>query len=183
MVLAAAFRYYPPIELAVIYLIPPSLKKVLQDHYDHSVTKIHRRMSLETSRDDLMTPVLRNNKDFTTMSLKDFESNFYILLLAGSENTATTMTGITNCLVQNPQELRKLTNEIRGTFKSASEITFSAVKDLPFLNAVVDEALRLCNPAASGLPRIVPHGGGMVCGHFVPEYVGVHVLGLLEESR
>ena len=179
-ILVAASRYYPPIEFAMMKLIPAGLRKVLQDHYDHAVSRIHRRMNLETPRDDLMTPVLQD-KDFTTMSLEEIESNFSMLILVGSETTVITLTGITNCLVQNPRELRKLTDEIRSTFKSTSEITFDAVKNLPFLNAVMNEGLRLT--IAGGIPRIVPQGGDTVCGHFLPEYVSVHARGPPSESR
>lgn len=40
---------------------------------------------------------------------------------------------------------------------------------LPFLNATIDEALRLYGAAPGSLPRIVPKGGAQLGGHFVPE--------------
>ena len=171
MTLAAATRYYPWLEFLLLKLIPPGIKKMQKDHYQVALDKIHRRMNLEKERDDFMTPVLKNNPNFERMSLEEIESTFSLLIVAGSETTATVLSGITNELVKAPTELRKLVQEIRSTFKSKDEITFAALRDLPFLNAVIHEGLRLCNPVPAGLPRLVPKGGDTVCGHFLPEYV------------
>ncbi|KAL9122769.1 MAG: hypothetical protein Q9187_000686 [Circinaria calcarea] len=175
MTLAAATRYYPLLELLLLKLIPSSIKKMQKDHYQVALDKIHRRMNLEKERDDFMTPVLKNSPNFEKMSLKEIESTFSILIVAGSETIATVLSGITNELVKAPTELRKLVQEIRSTFKSESDITFTALKNLPFLNAVCHEGLRLCNPVSAGLPRLVPKGGDTVCGHFLPEYTNVTV--------
>lgn len=169
--MAQATRYYPLVEAVLLTLIPPSLKKKQQDHYNLAVTKIHRRMNLETKRYDLMTPVLKRNKDYHKMSIQEIESTYALLILVGSESIATSLSGIVNCLLQNPTEMLKLTNEIRNAFKNKSEIAFATVKELPFLNAVIREGLRLCNPLAGGVPRMVPSGGKTVCGHFLPEDV------------
>ena len=47
--------------------------------------------------------------------------------------------------------------------------SFEDVKDLPYLQACIDEALRLHSTSAIGLPRIVPEGGAVVCDEFFPE--------------
>lgn len=39
---------------------------------------------------------------------------------------------------------------------------------LPYLNAVVEEALRLWAPGTMALPRYVPHGGKLVDGYYIP---------------
>ena len=43
------------------------------------------------------------------------------------------------------------------------------VKRLPYLEAVINEALRLHSTSSIGLPRIVPEGGLHVSGKFFPE--------------
>jgi cytochrome P450 len=40
---------------------------------------------------------------------------------------------------------------------------------LPYLTAVIKEALRLHAPFALNLERVVPEGGATICGHFFPE--------------
>lgn len=46
--------------------------------------------------------------------------------------------------------------------------TYEDVKDLPYLQACIDEALRLHSTSAIGLPRVVPEGGAVVCDQFFP---------------
>ena len=120
-----------------------------------------------------MTPMLKKNPNFEKMSVPEIESTTAMLLLAGSETTGTTLCGTTNYLVQNPYELRKLEREIRNTFQMDSDITLRALQNLPFLNAVIWEGLRLCNPVAGGILRIVPKGGDTVCGYFLPGGVSI----------
>jgi cytochrome P450 len=173
MTLAAATRFYPVLENISLRLLPAKIKKMQKDHYQVALDKIHRRMNLEKEREDFMTPVLKNNPNFQNMSLEEIESTFSLLIVAGSETTATTMCGATNELVKAPGELQKLVSEVRNAFKSESEMTFEALRKLPFLNAVCQETLRICHPIPAGLPRLVPKGGGVICGHFIPEFVSV----------
>lgn len=173
MVLAAATRYYPGLEFLLMQFVPASIRKMQEDHYATALEKIHRRMRLETQRDDFMTPIIESNLDYEKMSLSEIESTMALLLIAGSETTGTTLCGITNYLVQNPLELEKLEREVRSNFKKESEITFRAIQHLPFLNAVIHEGLRLCNPVAGGMPRIVPEGGDTVSGYFLPGGVSI----------
>lgn len=50
---------------------------------------------------------------------------------------------------------------------------FKEAQNLPYLQAVIKEALRL-HPA-SGLPlgRVVPKGGAEIAGHYFPEQVSL----------
>ena len=46
--------------------------------------------------------------------------------------------------------------------------TYEAVKRLPYLEAVINETLRIHATSGFGLPRLVPDGGLTVCGRFFP---------------
>lgn len=148
-----------------------------KDHYNIAREKIHRRMNLEKQRSDFMTSVISpsRNPHLSKMTLEEIESTFSILIIAGSETTATTLSGITNELIKAPQQLQRLVDEVRTSFKSSDEITFAGLKDMPFLNAVCHEGLRICHPVPAGLPRLVPKGGDTVCGHFLPEFTNITV--------
>lgn len=47
--------------------------------------------------------------------------------------------------------------------------TYEATKRLPYLDAVINEALRIHSTSGIGLPRLVPEGGLVVCGQTFPE--------------
>ena len=177
MVVQMATRYVHGLEACLMQLVPPSMTKKREDHYKFTLEKTHRRMNLATQRDDFMTPILENNENFETMSLPEIESTMPLLLVAGSETTATVLFGTLYHLVRSPLELEKFEKEIRSAFKREEDISLRAIQDLPFLNAVIHEGLRLCNPVAGGVSRIVPEGGDTVSGYFLPG--GVSIVDLL----
>lgn len=173
LVMTTMTRYYPILEAISMKLVPKSLLKKQEDHKQFAIERIHRRMNLETQRPDFMTPLIRDNKDYQQMSMEEIESTVTFVTLAGSETTATTLSGITNNLIQTRYShvLQKLVSEILEKFDKEEDITMASTKDLPYLNAVVSEGLRACSPTPGGLPRAAPPGGGTVCGRWLPPNV------------
>lgn len=110
------------------------------------------------------------------MTPDEIEATSSILIIAGSETTATLLSGATYLLLQHPRVLETLTREIRSSFQAENDINFQNVAQLPYLHAVLEESLRLYPPVPSTFPRRTPSPGEMVCGRFVPEKtsVGVH---------
>ncbi|GAB1309908.1 hypothetical protein MFIFM68171_00118 [Madurella fahalii] len=66
---------------------------------------------------------------------------------------------------------RYLCTEIRGAFKSYSDIESRALTSLPYLHACLEESLRLLPRINTGLRRLSP--GAVVDGHYIPK--GTHV--------
>lgn len=91
-----------------------------------------------------------------------------ILTLAGSETTATLLSGATYLLLTNPDVMQKLIDEVRSRFKSSDEINLTSVGSLTYMLAVLNESLRCYPPVTSGLVRTVPGNGLDIAGHFVP---------------
>ncbi|KAK3317945.1 cytochrome P450 [Apodospora peruviana] len=174
----SATRFYPAVEYILRKCIPPSLKKMKQDHHQQIADKVRRRLNYEMERPDIMSHVIKDNTSQGGLSIDEINITFVILTTAGSETTATALSGTMNYLVQHPDKLRRLTAEVRKAFKSASEtdMTLDALqRNLPYLNAVLSEGLRLCPPVPWILPRVVPPGGGTVCGVWLPEGTPVSV--------
>lgn len=80
-------------------------------------------------------------------------TNSSILIIAGSETTATLLSGATFYLLTNPSSYKKLVSEIRTTFSSNEDITITSTARLQYLQACLEESLRLYPPVATGLPR------------------------------
>ena len=173
MVFAAATRFYPAVEWLFRMSLPKSVMELQRKHTEFVNERINRRLKLKTDRPDFLTPFMKDNVNYENMSLGEIESTFAIIIVAGSETTATSLCGTLNHLVksENKGALRKLVREIRGTFMREQDITIEATKHLPYLEAVINEGLRICNPVPGGLPRVVPKGGDTYAGHFVPEKV------------
>lgn len=113
-----------------------------------------------------MAYVLRHN-DEKGMSVLATEATLRVLVVAGSETTATALSGIIRSLLLNPATMERATEEIRRSFQHASEICANRVTELMYLGCVI-EGLRLCPPVAIGMPRVVPIGGAEVSGHWLP---------------
>ncbi|GAW13167.1 hypothetical protein ANO14919_025450 [Xylariales sp. No.14919] len=135
---------------------------------------VSTRLSMEKSRDDLFEGLVKRREDWN-LSFKKLSANAFLLVLAGSETTATTLSGATYLLLKHPEILEKLKHEIRSTFEDASQININSVGNLKYMLAVLNEALRLYPPVTSGLVRTVPEGGSEIAGHFVAEGTYVEI--------
>lgn len=78
---------------------------------------------------------------------------------------------ITYYLAANPDAQRKLQKELDDALQNEddSASSYEVVKNLPYLDAVINEALRLHSTSGIGLPRIVPEGGLKIQNHFFKE--------------
>lgn len=101
-------------------------------------------------------------------------ANASILVIAGSETTATLLSGATYLLASHRDELDRATHEVRSAFKSAEEVTLASVGQLPYLLAVLNESLRCYPPVTAGLVRVVPEEGQKVADWWVPGGVRKH---------
>ncbi|KAJ2978276.1 hypothetical protein NUW58_g7547 [Xylaria curta] len=135
---------------------------------------LQSRLSMEKGREDLFEGLLKRSEDWN-LSFEKLSATAFILVLAGSETTATTLSGATYLLLTNPDILEKLKHEVRSNFSDASQININTVNNLKYMLAILNEALRLYPPVTAGLVRTVPKGGAEVAGHFMPEGTYVEV--------
>ena len=135
---------------------------------------VDRRINMETSRKDFLSYILAAN-DEKGMSRKEIDVNAFSLSTAGSESTATLLSGATYLLLTHRPKYDLLINEIRSAFHSEEEIKLDSINNLDYLEAVLTESLRLYPPVAGTLPRQVPPGGETISGGYVPAGTSVGV--------
>ncbi|KAK4938717.1 hypothetical protein LTR10_020900 [Elasticomyces elasticus] len=160
-------RYWPLLSKLLSWLIPKELIRKRDDHQALATQKVQKRLQQNVDRKDFTSYILRHN-DEKGMSVREIEVNANLLIIAGSETTATLLSGATYYLSLNPRALKKATDEVRLTFQSEDEITIDRAGRLSYLMAVVEESFRLYPPVPTGLPRVVPAGGEVIDGKFVP---------------
>jgi cytochrome P450 len=90
-------------------------------------------------------------------------------IIAGSDTTAVSLSSILYHLLKHPKTLQRLRAELQE-FEAKGEcgnpkVSFKEAQNMPYLQAVIKEALRV-HPA-TGLPlwRVVPPEGAEICGH------------------
>ncbi|OJK02337.1 hypothetical protein ASPACDRAFT_1886661 [Aspergillus aculeatus ATCC 16872] len=172
MTIAAAPRYWPWLEFVLEKLLPGHIMDGQKRHQQYAFDCINRRLDAQTDRPDFMTPFMKRNPNFESMSRDEILSSFTFIIVGGSETTATSMTGIFNhlCKPANKPILDRLTREIREAYETEQQITLEKINavQLPYLDAVIQEGLRMANPVPAGLPRMVPPGGDEYAGVDLP---------------
>ncbi|KAI0836314.1 cytochrome P450 [Hypoxylon sp. FL0890] len=135
-------------------------------HMEYTSQTVRKRMALKTERPDLLEGILKKKDQLTK---EDIDANAAVLIIAGSETTATLLSGAVYLLGMHRDVLEKLIQEVRSAFTSEDQITLTSVNSLSYMLACLNESLRQYPPAANGLPRVVPKGGSKIAGHWVPE--------------
>ncbi|KAF2449553.1 cytochrome P450 [Karstenula rhodostoma CBS 690.94] len=157
-------RQVPLLNLVIPFLVDRDLAKGYEMHNQLTKEKTEKRVQQKDTitREDFFKSILSKG-DWTQGKL---EANAELLIIAGSETTATTLSGLAYFLSKYPHCMAELRKEIASAFSSYEEINGDATAKLPYLQAVIEEGLRMYPPVAFGLPRVSP--GEMVSGHYVP---------------
>ncbi|KAF5637930.1 hypothetical protein F52700_4633 [Fusarium sp. NRRL 52700] len=122
----------------------------------------------------LLSHEVKGNKP----SLNDDElsSEVGMLLVAGSDSTATTLTYATWEIVKDPELRRQIEEEVGSL---PENFTSKDVEALPLLNCVLEEVLRMYNPAGALVERLVPPSGISVHDWDIPGGTMVYTTGWL----
>jgi cytochrome P450 len=161
--------HYPLLGLLLKMFMPPSLRGKDLEHFQHSADRVDKRLEKGTDigKSDIWKLVLENQK--IRLTLSKMHSNASNFMIAGTETTATLLSGFTYLLLSNPDKLKKVVTEVRALPKE--DLSLEVLPRLQYLNACFQEALRCYPPVPIGLPREVPQGGATICGEWVPEKV------------
>ncbi|KAI0356915.1 cytochrome P450 [Trametes cingulata] len=98
-------------------------------------------------------------------------------IIAATETVSSMTALVFYFILSHPAWVSRLTDELLSTFTPHSPLTPSSIDTLdtlPVLTAVIQESFRL-GAIFSGLPRVVPAGGAVVDGHWLPGGTAVSV--------
>ncbi|TEY40875.1 hypothetical protein BOTCAL_0416g00060 [Botryotinia calthae] len=162
--------------LALLINLVPGVKKQKQVHMAYTINKLEARLRKNTDRKDFISYVrnisyperiiLGNNKN--GMSRDEIEGTATVMIMAGSETTASALCGATYYMLKHPKVLSAATSEVRKKFKTVNDINMVSVRDLPYINKIIKEALRMYPPTPSTLPRRTRSEGEIINGTFIP---------------
>ncbi|KAI0889737.1 cytochrome P450 ClCP1 [Annulohypoxylon maeteangense] len=143
-------------------------KMAITDNQKLVKEKLEQRIELGVERPDFLESLIKK-KEAGEMSFMQIAANAATLIVAGSETTATLLSGALFLLTTNPDKLARLTKEVRTSFNNDDEITLTSVGKLSYMLACLNESLRAYPPVPTGMPRQSPKGGCFILGKFVPE--------------
>jgi cytochrome P450 len=107
------------------------------------------------------------------------------LMFAGADTVGNTLMLGTYHLLKQPETLQRLKSELTAAWPSldGKEPKIRQLENLPYLNAVIKESLRMTSGVVSGLLRVVPPTGATIAGVSVPPGVCFCMTGIADEKR
>lgn len=168
----SASKRFPPANHILQMLVPKSLLEKRATQLALTQEKVDRRMKSKSNDTDFLSFILKENGPHC-LNREEIEVDSSILIIAGSETSATILAGATYYLLKNPETLMRLKREVRTEFESENEINFLSLQRLRYLNACIQEVLRLYPPIPMGLTRVLEGSpeGAFVNGQYIPEGV------------
>ncbi|KAK8075323.1 hypothetical protein PG997_009986 [Apiospora hydei] len=146
---------------------PQFVKDMKYNHFKHSADRVDLRLERGSAeKPDIWSMVLAAKGD-QQLSLEEMYCHADVFMLAGSETSGSTLSGLTYHLLSNPEKLAILKNQIHSLFKHEDEITLQSTAGIEYLNACIQEALRLYPPVPVGVPRIVTEAGLTIRGQWI----------------
>ncbi|KKY27774.1 putative cytochrome p450 [Diplodia seriata] len=154
--------------------------------------QLDERMKTKPADPDIMSSLIEpvKDKELSDRELKMLQADSRLIIVAGSDTTSSTLTHIFYHLAASPHHQAKLLAELRphmiipSSSSPDADPTFPprALQDLPHLNALISETLRLHPPVPSALQRLTPATGlTLPSGVFIPPATVVwcpaHVIG------
>lgn len=190
---ASMIAYYPLFNAIFTRFEPKWVTAQREAHCQHSADRVNQRLREGSDQPDIWNLVISAQEAGNALSLEEMHSNAELFMLAGSETTgecwtylannvvltfyllATLLSGVMYYLLSHPDQWKRLSNEIRTRFQKAEDMTFDNLAECKYLSACLKEALRVYPPVPIGSPRVIPKGGQLILGKWIPQDTRVSV--------
>ena len=171
----------------VIWMIPvlaniprflqPSAARGFFTFIDWCSEQVEKRRQMKLERPDITSWLLDdfNNNQQSSEALKWLHGDARLIVVAGADTTATTLTFLFFHLAADPTLVEKLREEIEQIWNQKTEFSVWDFQNARYLNGVINEALRLYPPVPSGVMRLTPPEGVTIDDAFVPGGVNISV--------
>ncbi|KAK7028528.1 benzoate 4-monooxygenase [Favolaschia claudopus] len=171
--LAAIVGIHPVLQVAVRWLPFLSGSKATSGLEDLARRQVLKRLSTGANRNDILGKLIAAHgwdlRPPTSDEVAELTAEAVTLLIAGSDTTSNSIAVILHYIATHPRVYKKILELLLEASSGRNEITYEQVKDVPYLQATINEGVRLHSTTAIGLHRSAPPGGLVCCGHFFPE--------------
>lgn len=104
-----------------------------------------------------------------TPPLEGIRDDAALMFVAGTDTTANTLVQATWGILSNPDVQKKLMDELKSAMPpNSSTLSWATLETLPYLRAVIREALRFAYGVPGRIPRVTPSTGAVFCGKAIP---------------
>jgi cytochrome P450 len=172
----------PLLSKVLQFVAGPKIRKSKAKHREASELMAMKRINRkeQADRGDFMDYMMRSRGEKHEMTDAELVANCDLLMIAGSETTASLLSGVTYWLLKTPHSLKKVTEEVRSMFERDEDIDFiEASAKLPYMLACLDEALRIFPSIPISLTRkTLPGAPTPIAGVMIPENVRLTYLSI-----
>lgn len=162
-------KYWGIMGLRMLF-VPKSVIGERQRQMKAAVHTVQKRVENGSTHKDFLHYILSANAE-KGMSPEEIYVNAFSLSIAGSESTATALSGILFLVLTHQKVYDQLIEAIRTAHDSEKDITLLSTNRLEYLDAVITEGLRIYPPVAITMPRqtqINTDGGQCIGENLVP---------------
>ncbi|KAI4860878.1 cytochrome P450 [Hypoxylon rubiginosum] len=156
----------------------PAIEKTNQV-LQFSLQQVEERQQNPTPRKDILNQLLETHKDDPEiLSMREIIAITTTNVIAGSDTTAISLTSVMYYLSKHRDVRKKLVREIESAERegrASNPITYAEAIKLPYLSAVIDEAMRMHPATGFILERVVPENGITLHGIYLPKNTVVGV--------
>ncbi|KAF3001857.1 Cytochrome P450 monooxygenase acrts1 [Curvularia kusanoi] len=128
-----------------------------------------RTTDFTSKRTDILSQLISIKNDKPgSLTTNDIHVEMWAAVIAGSDSTSGALRAIFYYLMKSPNAMRKLIEEIDDAFTEGTltrPIQYNQAVKLPYLKAVIQEALRIFPPFAMPMPRYAPNEGLNLSGY------------------
>ncbi|KAF4335359.1 benzoate 4-monooxygenase cytochrome P450 [Fusarium beomiforme] len=137
----------------------------LRDYSTEAVAQYKRNLAVDptAAKPTLFQKLFKAGEE--GLSDEEIRAEAQAYIVAGSDTTANTLTYLIYSVCKDTGVRQTLVKELSNL---PDDFGHADLRELPYLNMVVDETLRLYAAVPSALPRVVPTGGANLAGHFLP---------------
>lgn len=138
-----ALDEFPLLKSIAGLFVPKSLRDAEKESFEYSTQRVAKRLEkgAVTERPDIWSLVL-GKEESKSLSVDEMNATSSLFMIAGSETTATLLSGLTYHLLMSPDKMRKLVDEIRGEILNEEDLTIDNLRQLKYLQACFEEGLR-----------------------------------------
>lgn len=174
-------QWYWPLDSLLDFFFLRLTRSSRERNWKVTVDRIDRRLAkgdLTGVRSDLVTPVIGRVADegprgstagiTKGITKRELVTHSLATVIANCQISTNAVTTCTFLFLQRPDTYQQLCDEIRSAFAAESDITVTSTQGLKYVEACLQEAIRMHHPTPGSMPRVLPPQGLVVDGTFIP---------------
>ncbi|KAH8807492.1 cytochrome P450 monooxygenase [Xylogone sp. PMI_703] len=159
------------------FLRTPILNWEIKKFFGFIESQVEERRKLKPELPDVFSWILsdHDSQPETKARKASLIAEAQLVIVAGSDTTAATLSNLFYELLENPGQIHKLREELDRLFSTGEEVHLEQLAKAKHLNAVINETLRLHPAVPSGVQRKTPPEGLYLEETWIPGDVIVQV--------